>query len=66
MLDETKTYVVPMIKNGDLHGETPIEVETIFDKRGITCKKEGYQNKYFYKEFFEWLIYRGYIKVKGE
>lgn len=66
MLDETKTYIVPMIRLDDKYSDIPVEVETIFDKRGVMCKKEGFENKFFYREYFEWLIYRGYIKVKGE
>ena len=64
MIDETKIYIVPMVKISDKHIEEPVEVNILIDKYGITCKKDGYQQKYFYKEYFEWLIYRKYIKVE--
>ena len=56
-----KTSVISEVTPADIMIEE-VEVEIIESKDFITAKKEGYRDKGFYKEYFEWLLYIKYIK----
>ena len=66
--DTSKTYSIPMlrpnvIRHLDNEERVNCKIEQN-DKRGaVRAYAEGYQDKWFLDNYFDWLIYTGYVKI---
>lgn len=65
--DTSKTYLCPMIRSETVYLneiEDIIEVKLEKDRYGyfVYAINSGYEVKYFYDKYLEWLFYTGYIK----
>lgn len=66
--DTNATYTIPLTRNGlirHIDNEEPVSGCSIIQnpKDGtVTVDKEGYQFKCFMDQYFDWLLYTGYIK----
>ena len=65
--DTTKTYLCPMIRSNTAY---PNEIEDIVEVRleenshgyFVYAINPGYDTKYFYDRYLQWLFYTNYIK----
>lgn len=66
--DMDKQYLVPMSRL-DMPENIEELVQPMFKETAkgtiVVLTKEGYRDKSFHKEYFEWLIYTNYIKVNN-
>lgn len=65
-IDFDSVYLVPMsrIENSETTEEV-VECRIMEGPGGsISCLKEGYRTKRFYGEYFEYLLYSGYVKKR--
>jgi len=66
--DTTATYSIPLVKNGVIrHIDNEEIVSGCIIKQNekdgaVIVEKEGYQMKVFMDQYFDWLLYTGYIK----
>ena len=64
--DLSRHYMVPMSRLEDPDTKESLVRVTVRDGDRdyiIVIEKPGYRTKRMYKQYFEWLIYRNYIKV---
>lgn len=63
--DDNALYIVPLQKKLYAPGETDSILCSIDVEKGIVKIKSPdtiHENKYMYTNYFEWLLYTGYIK----
>lgn len=65
--DTNITYSIPLVKEGILrHIDNEERIggcHITQDKKGnVIVRKEGYQMKTFMDQYFDWLLYTGYVK----
>ena len=71
IFDTSIKYKIPMIPVGERNRIYQNEVPNIScnieqdDRQAVRAFAEGYQDKWFEGQFFDWLLYTGYVK-KGE
>ena len=70
MIDFNKHYIIDMVKENNPRYENYTEkkickIDPLSDKGYLKAStiEQGYQDTYFYNEYFEHLIYRGIITV---
>lgn len=65
--DTSKTYICPMIRKGtiypnEIEDEVEVRLQPAAGGYDIHAIKSGYDKKYFYDNYLQWLFYTGYIK----
>ena len=68
MIDFNRRYMLGMIKDGNPpYAEYSEQKECFIEDKGqiikVTAADKGYQNKWFYHAYFEYLMKTGYIKA---
>lgn len=71
--DTSKVYITNMLPNDAPRRHLDCEehdVEVHIDQSAkdgaVRVYAEGYQDKWFYDNFFEWLLYTKYVKIKKD
>lgn len=68
-VDFNKKYLIDMLPNGEKDRKiknckkVSCDIKLLDDGHTIKATCEGFQNAYFYLEFFEWLLYINTLKV---
>lgn len=65
--DTSITYSIPLVKDGVLrHVDNEERIGNCHirqnEKGYVIVEKEGYQMKMFMDQYFDWLLYTGYVK----